>query len=115
MLPSNLKIGNLPVTCVAPTLLVSGIPPEQNAQINANDKCIGQQFPSSSLLTPQVNHNRPWRSNSLTPPIPRDSGEVTSQTQCDISNIGIWSNTTKPRSQSLMLRKNGGTWCSSRL
>ena len=64
------------------------------------------------LLYFQINHNRPWRSNSLTPPTPRQS-EDCQVSQCDMmSNFGVWSGTGgysnyKLRSHSLTVLKNG--------
>ena len=59
----------------------------------------------------QVNHNRPWRSNSLTPPTPRNCDEFTMSPGDMISNSGIWSSPGNPnyklRSHSLTILKNG--------
>jgi hypothetical protein len=62
-------------------------------------------------LVLQINHNRPWRSNSLTPPTPRNS-EDCMVSQCDmISNFGVWNGGETPnyklRSHSLTVLKNG--------
>lgn len=100
-----------------PTLLVSDIsdlsPQRQESMIiGQNNEALDRYKMSSSLLLPQANHNRPWRSNSLTPPTPRNSEDGLNSSQCNmVSNYGVWSGSGNPnyklRSHSLTVLKNG--------